>query len=914
MDVIRWLADLRRTDTDLVGGKAANLGELVRGGFPVPAAFVVTTEAYDAVVAPDLAARIARIANGVTSEAPASATNAARAIADAFAAVPIPAETEEQIVHAYVAMGSPTVAVRSSATTEDLAGASSAGQQETILGITTPGGVLDAVRRCWASLWSERALVYRARQAADGGAEPRLSLAVVVQRLVAAEASGVMFTVNPLTGADEVVIDAVHGLGESSVAGLVTPDTYVLRRHDVVVTRGDQSTMVVPTGRGTETRPVTTPGRVLDDAQVTTLATTGRQVAELLGGAQDIEWALDRGTLWLLQARPVTATGEPPSWEAPDPDALYFRASIIEQLPDPLTPLFADMTAAAVPAGLVPMVRSLGIDLGPTPGISFVTINGYAYYEFQRAAFLRLLRRTPSLLPTVLGDGLVGQWRDEAEPRYRALVAEWEARDPAELSATELLDGARRVLAGGCAYYAAVQGVIPQVASAEMAFQALYEHVARRDDDPAASTYLLGYDSEPLRAEKDLYALAVWARDHGVGEALSAGADPLGPRPDDVDETAWRGWQAELQTYLDLHGHTVFTLDFATPVPADDPSVLMEALRFHLSGGPDPAERQRAAAAEREHATRTLLRRLGPVRRRLLEPLLRRAQETAPLREDALAEVGLGWPVLRRLLLELGGRLVAQRVLRRADEVFWLTEEEAAAYAALLDARSQEATTGTPPWPGDAGLAAFLDARTSVLPAAERQDLAQRIGERHTAWQRRRHVAPPGLLPRTGMMAMFEHWMPTNEQPQTGPVIHGLGASGGVVEGVARVVTAPSELATLRQGEILVASITTPAFTPLFALAAGVVTDVGGLLSHSSIVAREYGIPAVLGTGVATRRIQTGDRVRIDGDAGTVILLDAGLPVLPEVKARRGIVAGGVTAAALAGAGMAVLRWARRRA
>jgi pyruvate,water dikinase len=230
----------------------------------------------------------------------------------------------------------------------------------------------------------------------------------------------------------------------------------------------------------------------------------------------------------------------------------------------------------------------------------------------------------------------------------------------------------------------------------------------------------------------------------------------------------------------------------------------------------------------------------------LFRRLLPWAQRYAPLREDALAEVGRGWPLLRRMLRELGRRLVAAGSLAERDDVFWLKRDEVEAAARALDADQS-----TP-------------------------DYSRVVAERRATWERERTVTPPVALPIKGgarfMGFDFSAWMPARTDQAAGDTIKGQGASPGRVVGVARVIHGPGEFNQMRPGEILVAKITTPAWTPLFALAAGVVTDVGGPLSHSSIVAREYQIPAVLGTGVATDRIRSGQRITVDGDAGVVKL------------------------------------------
>ncbi len=901
MDIVRTLDSLSRADVALAGGKGANLGELIAAGFDVPPGFVVTTHAYDSYVAGPLGARIRQIADGAHIGSPASATNASRAIAEEFHATPLPEEVAAAVLAAYDELGGGPVAVRSSATAEDTTEASFAGQQDTYLGISTPEALLEAVRSCHASLWSDRALAYRARLVATQGEAPEhLSLAVVVQRLVPADTAGVMFTMNPASGRlDEVVIDAAYGLGEAIVAGLVTPAEFVVRGESVAATPAVQDRRIVATAQGTSTVSSVGDSAVLDHATVRRLAALGRRVARHFGAPQDIEWAIVGDRIHLLQSRPVTAAADargpvPTEWPVPRSDGLYFRASIIEQLPDPLTPLFADMAPSAVVTGLTDLFRSLltTTSAGWEPhGIGFVTINGYAYYEYTTQAFWELTKMTPGFLPFMLGDSrriMIDLWRDKALPRYRGVVERWRAADLGAHRSAELVAGADEILRAGCAYYSTVQTIIPQSATAEMTFAAAYDRMIRRPGDPDATAFVIGFDSEPIRAEQDLYDVARWVRtDAALTRAIAdPAADLLGAAPSEVDTAIWDQWLAQIEAYLTVHGHTVFNLDFANPVPADDPSSTFETLRFFVAdaaGDHDPALRQERTGAAREKATAEVRRRLDPLRRRLFESLLGRAQEAAPMREDALAEVGLGWPVLRRMLLEVGARATAARLLTHPDDLFWMTHDEVMAACERMDGQ------GT--WGAD-----------------DRAAQAERIAERLADWRGQKAATPPGYLPKTGWLRLFEPWMPTNEADQTGPVLTGLGASSGMVEGVARLVESPSDLSTMRPGEILVTSITTPAFTPLFAMAAGVVTDVGGMLSHSSIVAREYGIPAVLGTGVATRRIATGDRLRVDGSAGTVTLLDSTAPVAAVPRRRPWV---GYAVAAAIGAGV-VLWWRRR--
>jgi rifampicin phosphotransferase len=343
-----------RATLESVGGKGASLARLLQAGMPVPGGFHVTTAAYERFVAEnDLESGIRAALEKVYASKPEALTNASEMIGDLFLRADLPEEVCGAISEAYADLDQeePAVAVRSSATMEDLPGASFAGQQATSLNVRGEDELLEAVRRCWTSLWSARAIAYRERQ---GFEHHRVAIAVVVQRLVAAEVAGVLFTANPVSGArDEVVINAAWGLGEAVVSGLTTPDSFTLDRTTLAVRErkaGLQEVESVLAEHGTTERPLE-PERAaqptLGDAQLARLAQIGIDTEEIFGSPQDIEWAYADGRFWVLQARPITnlppAPLEDVRWDPSFPDAAWWRRQVVENMPEPLSPLLDEL-------------------------------------------------------------------------------------------------------------------------------------------------------------------------------------------------------------------------------------------------------------------------------------------------------------------------------------------------------------------------------------------------------------------------------------------------------------------------------------------------------------------------------------------------------------------------------------------
>jgi phosphohistidine swiveling domain-containing protein len=454
--------------------------------------------------------------------------------------------------------------------------------------------------------------------------------------------------------------------------------------------------------------------------------------------------------------------------------------------------------------------------------------------------------------------GSEARWRD-ALARYQDTIQEWQHRPWRELPTIEILDQASQILGVAIEYYGAlVSGAIPAAWISEGLFTAIYDRLIKRKDDPPAVTYLLGFDNAPILAEKALFDLAQWAGTHAslanflvdtpVARLASQQEVPLGVGAED-----WHEWQMRFHSYLERHGATIYDLDFAKPTPACDPAPVLETFKLFVQGqASDPHARQQVAAERRTQAMQATQARLKGWRLRAFDRSVKWAQKYAPQREDGLAYVGLGYPLIRQMLLEVGCRLVRTEAIQEAEDVFWLPESQLSGTAAALD-------RGDP-------IAPMID----------------EVRQNRALWQAQKQITPPLSLP---LLPQFlRRWLPASMGGRieagraTGDgrrrTIRGTACSPGTVTATARVMHGPEDFGQMRPGDVLVAAITTPAWTPLFAMASAIVTDVGGPLSHGSIVAREYGIPAVLGTGFATRSIETGDLVRVDGRQGSVEILE----------------------------------------
>ncbi|MEV8614971.1 rifamycin-inactivating phosphotransferase [Amycolatopsis sp. NPDC051373] len=854
--------EIDRDQVDLVGGKGAHLGELSRiDGVRVPPGYCVTTHAFRRVLAgvPDLGRGLDRLARLDPDDRGKIATLSGE-VREAVATAAIPDDLAAALLAALSRLDeSAAYAVRSSATAEDLPTASFAGQQDTYLNVVGPAAVLEHIRLCWASLFTDRAVTYRLRNGFD---HRRVLMAVVVQRMVLSEASGILFTADPITSNRKVTtIDAGFGLGEALVSGLVNADSYRVREGEIVEKTVSAKQLAIHALPGGGTRedalaPEVQERPALTDEQVLELERLGRRIEAHFGRPQDIEWCLADGEFQVVQSRPITTLFPiPPAVD--DGNHVYLSVGHQQMMTDAMRPLGLSVWQLTTPRPMAEAGSRLFVDA--TPGLA--TKAGRAGYLEMMGASDPLMR---DALQTVLDRGFLPEPTDggaaplpfgvapepiEADPAIaRGLIAESKAslaaleRDIREKRGAELFDfiladlqELRRLLFNPRSHQAIMAGMDATTWLNKQLREWLAEENAAdtlsqsAPDNVSSEMGLALLDvADVVRPHAEVVAFLRTVRDEGFLDEL-----PALPGGSEARE-AIRG-------YLDTYGmRCVGEIDITRPRWSERPSTLLPVLLGNVDNFEPGAARRRFDQGLREAAQKEqeLLERL-----QVLPDGARKAEETKAMINRLRTFVGYReYPKYgmisryfqyKKALLAEAERLVAAGVLDAPEDIYSLRFQEL----------HEVARTGV----ADTDL---IRRRTEQF-AADQALTPQRVltSEGETvSGSYRRSDAPAGALP-------------------------GLPVSAGTVEGRARVVLDLAE-ADLDTGDILVTAYTDPSWSPVFVTIAGLITEVGGLMTHGAVVAREYGLPAVVGVNQATRLIRDGQRVRVNGTNGYVEFLD----------------------------------------
>ncbi|MDO9391763.1 MAG: PEP/pyruvate-binding domain-containing protein [bacterium] len=856
------------------GGKGASLQRLLRAGFKVPPFFCISTAAYDRFMAE----------NGIKElTASINPEEAGTAIGNKILNSPFPAAIHDGISLGLAGLAKQVpaerfLAVRSSATCEDLPKHSFAGQHDSFLGVTTESGVLEAVKKCWASLWSVRAAAYRQAGGIDGAGA---GMAVLVQLMVKAQSAGVIFTADPVSGrTDQMLVNAAKGLGDKLVSGLISPDEYSIDKTD-----------------GRITQRLSGKASVLSGEQIKELAALARQIEALFSAPQDIEWAYDGKQFWILQSRPITAVSSPPAmpdvqWGNPVNQKLAQGRVIFwsnwntrENMAYPLKPLawsfFNDL--------LVPVIGDVLYGAKPGSVLSqysqFVDlVNGRAYWNMsmlaghpiagrmimphldkldqeaatafselqKRGEFVPVkipLPRHQLILPLIKGFVTFISFPWLASPRWiekrcqRFLV---QVRDYVELplekmSTEQMLDEARRY--GDIIARFAFPLLV--VASKSLVGLWVIDRLIKKWPDLKSGGLLAGIPgNKTTETALELYKISLAPEEVKKCFARSEFVtiqDVHRVRRELDQSQAGREFLKKTAAFLEEYGHRGSKdLDAGHPSWKEDPTYIFAMLKGYMGLGPEdhnPLEQFQRAVAGRLVLEAEIRSRLSPFKRRVFDWALKMVHDFLPWRENEKFYGVKVFPGSRRIIAEIGRRYLQAGLIAEPEDIFFLT---------IPEIEQQE--------------------RGRALDAAQMSEL---ITGRKARWQKQTD-SPGEFIIRSDGIRVFGLTTPAKE----GKILKGVAASGGLVTGIARIIRDPLQAHRFRKGEILVAPFTEPGWAPLFLLSKALVMEVGGSICHGAIVAREYGIPAVVGAKGATKMIKDGDMITVDGDAGTVTKID----------------------------------------
>ncbi|SFL48894.1 pyruvate, water dikinase [Paenibacillus sp. 1_12] len=876
-----------KSSLPIVGGKGANLGEMTRAGFPVPPGFCVTTAAYrEFIRQSDQMAAYFHQLDGIEADHLGAITELGQKIRNHLVTVSIPEAIVVEILNSWEQSGKDhAYAVRSSATAEDLPTASFAGQQDTYLNVKGREQLLQAIRQCWASLFTDRAISYRAKNRFD---HRTVLLSVVVQQMVFPEVSGIMFTADPISGhRGTLSIDASFGLGEALVSGLVSADLYQVRAGTIIskkIAKKKLAIFSLPEG-GTVTKDLPDDmqnRQALEDSKIKQLASLGESVKAHYGADQDMEWCLAEGTLFLVQSRPITSLYPLPQVLTDQGESPHILLSFGHQqmMPDAMKPMALSIWQTMFPFGK-PAVQVESRFTYRAGGRMFIDITPILTLKPARNIVPKVLKGVDEMIGIGVGDfvqrdafvqglkqpkGLPMQVARFVAPLFGRVVNNLVFADTSQAIHT-----VNRWLRSS---FQSSKDQLPDVSGTTRVIW-VQEHAGKLLR--SLFQQLMAYPLSGVIASKLIQELAIrWLNDkeviHTLNKSLTGNvtsemglmigdlADLARPYPEVIrliHEGNVSSFREDLLTveggshflagwdrFIQLYGmRCAGEIDITRPRWGEDASSLLPSIESHMRAMKPKEHRERFAqgALEAQAAADDLLERIGRqsfgwFKKRLMRRLMRVFRDLMCLREHPKYLMMQHFGLFRESILKEAQSLKQTGVLLEREDVFYLSLDE------LL-----QLTEGRPI-----------------------EHLSQIIDSRKQEYEYFRSLTPPRLMTSEGEII-------TGSRSQKAAPEHalvGTPVSAGVVEGIARVVLRPEE-AKLNKGEILIAPYTDPGWTPLFHSCVGLVMEVGGLMTHGAVVAREYGLPAVVGIDDATKLIHDGDLIRLDGTHGYVVVLNS---------------------------------------
>ncbi|WP_198666913.1 rifamycin-inactivating phosphotransferase [Taibaiella helva] len=865
-----YIMDIRATypaEDRLLGGKGANLAALSAiESIEVPAGFCITTAAFEQVIGslPQVGILLEQLAQ-LKAEDRDGIGRLSAALRQQIETAPVPGDLEAEIGLWLSRSGmDEAYAVRSSATAEDLPDASFAGQQDTYLNITGKAAILAHISKCWASLFSERAVTYRIRNGFD---HRKVSLAVIVQQMVPSRAAGVLFTADPMTGNRKIsAIDAGFGLGEALVSGLVNADHYLLREGSILEKKIAVKRLAIyaAEGGGTEQVPLTPEEQlkpVLSDAQLLVLESIGRKIEAHFSKPQDIEWCLYNGVFYIVQSRPITTLYPVP--DAGEGNHIYISVGHQQMMTDAMKPLGLSLWQLTASAPMFPAGGRLFVDVGPalsSPAGRRTLIDTLGQSDPLIRSALTTITARADFVP------LTEDPASGPDPRRKVITTEGFRtkieNDPAIVaglirdSQAAIEAAQRNILAqSGPELFDFIREDIRQLKQSLKASQSMAVILAVMDAFSWLNEKMMAWLGEKNVA--DLLSQSV----HGnitseMGLALMDIADVIRPYPEVVaflQQTTNDNFmdalpglaggaeaRAALEAYLEQYGmRCAGEIDITRKRWSEKPRLLLPALLNNIRNFAPGAGRQRWEQGRRDalRKEQELLRRLAllpDAKDKIAETkrMIDLVRNFAGYREYPKYRIISHYFIWKLALLREAARLVEAGLIAEEEDIFYLSFDEL-----------EEAV------------------RTKVFDPA----VIRRRREEHI---RNEKLTPPRVITSEGEIitgAYLQDALPAGALP-------GLAVSSGVIEGRARVIFSMED-AVLEEGDILVTPFTDPSWTPLFVSIKGLVTEVGGRMTHGAVIAREYGLPAVVGVEQATRLIRDGQRIRVNGTEGYVVIL-----------------------------------------
>lgn len=876
MNQIIFFEEIGDGDLNLVGGKGFNLGKIFQARLPVPNGFCISTAAYKTFWGDNKNSEIMAKLKTVNLE---NVSDISKQIRDNFVSKEMDQELENQIVAALAIFPASTrFAIRSSATAEDLKHASFAGQQDTYLNISGIDNIMYAIKSCWASLYTDRSILYRNQQ---NIAHDQVFMAVVVQQMINSDSAGIMFTADPVTGNRKYIsIDAGFGLGESLASGTILPDIYkynkklskIKSKHIAV----KKTAVISDTHIGTTeveldvNQSIMT---VLDDNTIEQLALLGLKLEQMYDAPQDIEWCIDAGKIFILQTRSITSLFPVPTSTTSDLE-VFLSLNHIQMMTNPISPLGQDSIRLLFRTEDIPLAEYNPRFLANAAGRLYINISPFLTHKLGQKILPAIITNVDANLGTAIKQLVqskhdkiksnlnLNPFKKQFKPVLFQSIKNFITQDTSnivekmdflveqqvvELNKLYSITGTHKdklefIYGQSIFLKSAIQNILSEVIPGIVAMKLL----TKMEFKLLGSSMYISEISKGLEGNITTL-LGLWigdladlvrANSHLIDLLSDTDYDSLFERVNNLGDD-YTEFRTSFNNFMAKYGsRAAGEIDIAVTRWADNPKFIAKSILSLVETGISGEHRKNFLATVQHAHTmekafiEVIRMQHGSRKAKRATKLIKIFRDCMPLREHHKFLITHYLKHNRRLYLEIADAFVAAGRIDNREDIFYL---------------------------------GFWELYAAVQNEEVFQDL---VATRKNEYEYFGRLKPPSLMTSDGEIITAKQ----NMEQFPKDALPGMAVSSGVVEGFARVITDPAD-AKVEVGEILVAPFTDPGWTILFINAAGLVMEIGGLLTHGTVVAREYGLPAVVGVEDATTLIKTGQRIRVNADLGYVEIL-----------------------------------------